>query len=111
MPNETPESSAINPIVLAEDVGLRDAPDLHASLLRTFESGGAVVVDATRAAALHVSVLQVLIAAQRQAAVLGRSFSLIASERGTCASAFARAGLALPGVAPGEPSCRGRTTP
>jgi hypothetical protein len=98
-----PETSAapdLDPILLSDDIGPRDAGDLQASLLRAFGSGADVVVDTTRATSVHVAILQVLVAAERQAGDLGRSFSLVAPASGACASSFSRAGLALPGQAP-----------
>lgn len=100
MPNPPNDPRAIAPIVLLEQVGLRDATELHAELLRAFAGGGAVVVDASQAAALHLSAVQVLLAAARHAADRGAGFSLIAPEGSACHGAFARAGLALPAAVP-----------
>ncbi|SOC04729.1 STAS domain-containing protein [Rhodobacter maris] len=96
MSNETRVSSALDTIMLAEEVGLRDASELYASLLRAFECGGPVVVDASHAVSMHVSALQVLAAASRHAAEQGKGFTLIAPESCACVNAFSRAGMTLP---------------
>ena len=86
------------PIRLDGEVTARAAAGLHARLVAALQAGHPLTVDTSASETVHVAILQVLVAADIAARTQNLPFSLIAPPDGACRTAFARAGLAVPGT-------------
>jgi anti-anti-sigma regulatory factor len=80
-------------VSLVGDLGLRDAPQVRERLLAAVSAGGAVVVDARDLTGADLTILQLLAAAHKSAAALGRPIRLLAGPEGALRAALVRAGF------------------
>ena len=105
--------SALSPLPLEGDLGLRDAPALAERLLASVTTNDSIVIDASRLTGADVTIVQLLVSAHKTASRLNKPISLVGAEAGL-RSALERLGLAGPAAAFSGPEADfllGRITP
>lgn len=98
----------VHKIKLGGELGLRDADELREQLLDALHAHTSVEIDANKLTAIDMSIVQILIAADKMAKGGGRTFWISAQAEGPLASAISRAGLlSRSGQAPFQVSWQG----
>jgi anti-anti-sigma regulatory factor len=80
-------------VPLRGTLGLRDAPELAATLRAAIDSHASVTLDASELAEADISILQVLVAAHKSAEAAGKALRLGAPADGPFALLLERAGF------------------
>ena len=83
-------------IEVSGELGLRDAHAVRELLAQAMASHPAVEVHTGRLTAVDISIIQLLIAAQKSAAAQGTAFTIRAAANGPLRETMLRAGLLLP---------------
>jgi ABC-type transporter Mla MlaB component len=86
-------------ISLGGDLGLRDADTLRSELLDAICTRPIVDIDCSNLTGIDLSIVQILIAADRLAKGSGRTVRIIARQGGPLDNALSRAGLGTPSQA------------
>jgi anti-anti-sigma regulatory factor len=88
-------------ITLGGDLGLRETNAIREQLLDAFDMHTAVELDIRDLAGIDISIVQLLIAADKMAEARGHSFQVLAEANGPLRDAMARGGLLA--IAAGTP--------
>ena len=86
------ESSPFS-VALTGSLGLKDAVRLHAELLAALEASQSVVIDATGLREADISIVQLVIAAQKTASAAGKTLTLNAGKDGVLAQLLTKSGI------------------
>lgn len=98
----------VHRINLGGELGLRDADRVREQLLAALHEHAAVRIDTSGLTAIDISILQLLIAAQKMAKLHNQSFKISAKSEGPLRKAARRAGLLdCTGTAPFEIQWKG----
>jgi hypothetical protein len=86
-------------VTLAGAHTVRQAAQIHADMLAVLSGPGDILLDAAGMTEADLSVVQIIISAQRSAASSGRRLELAAPPAGALREALERGGFADPGAA------------